>query len=123
MAFEVEVFPERDLSMNVAIASLLVAGLMPIVCAGIAKAGKKNYDNHNPREWLAQQTGYRARANAAGVTNFAIAAEVALGFNNNITAKLCFFVHSNTGEINAKNTEFIAIKGRWAPMFFNILAG
>jgi uncharacterized MAPEG superfamily protein len=38
---------------------------MPIVCAGIAKAGKKNYDNHNPREWLAQQTGYRARANAA----------------------------------------------------------
>ena len=51
--------------MNVAIASLLVAGLMPIVCAGIAKAGKKNYDNHNPREWLAQQTGYRARANAA----------------------------------------------------------
>jgi uncharacterized MAPEG superfamily protein len=37
--------------MNVAIASLLVAGLMPIVCAGIAKAGKKNYDNHNPREW------------------------------------------------------------------------
>ena len=61
----VEVFPERDLNMNVAIASLLVAGLMPIVCAGIAKAGKRNYDNHNPREWLAQQTGYRARANAA----------------------------------------------------------
>jgi len=61
----VEVFPERDLNMNVAMASLLVAGLMPIVCAGIAKAGKKNYDNQNPREWLAQQTGYRARANAA----------------------------------------------------------
>ena len=59
------VFPERDLNMNVAIASLLVAGLMPIVCAGIAKAGQKNYDNHNPREWLAKQTGYRARANAA----------------------------------------------------------
>ena len=60
-----QVFPERDLTMNVAIASLLVAGLMPIVCAGIAKAGQKNYDNHNPREWLAKQTGYRARANAA----------------------------------------------------------
>ena len=30
--------------MNVAITSLLVAGLMPIVCAGIAKAGQKNYD-------------------------------------------------------------------------------
>ena len=23
------------------------------------------FDNHNPREWLARQTGYRARANAA----------------------------------------------------------
>jgi len=65
MVLGVKVIPERDLNMNVAIASLLVAGLMPIVCAGIAKAGKKNYDNHNPREWLAQQTGYRARANAA----------------------------------------------------------
>jgi uncharacterized MAPEG superfamily protein len=65
MVLGVKVIPERDLNMNVASASLLVAGLMPIVCAGIAKAGKKNYDNHNPREWLAQQTGYRARANAA----------------------------------------------------------
>jgi len=55
--------------MNVAIASLLVAGLMPIVCAGIAKAGKKNYDNHNPREWLAQQTGYRAREPPTGSEN------------------------------------------------------
>jgi len=56
--------------MNLAIASVLVAGLMPIVCAGIAKAGKKSYDNHNPREWLAQQTGYRARANAAQANCF-----------------------------------------------------
>ncbi len=46
-------------------ASVLVAGLMPMVCAGIAKAGAKGYDNHNPRAWLAQQDGYRARANAA----------------------------------------------------------
>jgi uncharacterized MAPEG superfamily protein len=51
--------------MSLAIASVLVAGLMPIVCAGIAKAGQRNYDNHNPREWMAKQTGYRARANAA----------------------------------------------------------
>ncbi len=51
--------------MSLAIASVLVAGLMPIVCAGIAKAGQRNYDNHNPREWMAKQTGFRARANAA----------------------------------------------------------
>jgi uncharacterized MAPEG superfamily protein len=37
---------------------------------GIAKAGKRSYDNHNPRQWLAQQTGYRARANAAQANCF-----------------------------------------------------
>ena len=56
--------------MNLPIASILVAGAMPWICAGIAKAGQKNYDNHNPREWLAQQTGYRARANAAQANCF-----------------------------------------------------
>lgn len=56
--------------MNLAIASVLVAGLMPFTCAIIAKAGKKSYDNHNPRDWLAQQTGYRARANAAQANCF-----------------------------------------------------
>jgi uncharacterized MAPEG superfamily protein len=43
---------------------------MPWICAGIAKGGQKNYDNHNPREWLAKQTGYRARANAAQANCF-----------------------------------------------------
>ena len=51
--------------MMISYATLLVAGLMPMVCAGIAKAGAKGYDNHNPRAWLAKQEGYRARANAA----------------------------------------------------------
>ena len=49
---------------------LLVAGLLPVVCAGIAKAGLKGYDNHNPRAWLAQVTGFRARANAAQANSF-----------------------------------------------------
>ena len=49
---------------------LLVAGLLPVVCAGIAKAGLKGYDNHNPRAWLAQVTGFRARANAAQTNSF-----------------------------------------------------
>ncbi|MEY4733424.1 MAG: hypothetical protein RLZZ464_1490 [Pseudomonadota bacterium] len=51
--------------MIISYAAILVAGLTPLVCAGIAKAGAKGYDNHNPREWMAQQTGHRARANAA----------------------------------------------------------
>ena len=63
--------------MTVADFCLLVACLLPIVCAGIAKAGsfsKKpaegGYDNSDPRAWLARQTGYRARANAAQANSF-----------------------------------------------------
>jgi uncharacterized MAPEG superfamily protein len=56
---------------------VLVAALLPIVCAGIAKAGmfgksRKDggYDNGNPRAWLAAQTDWRARANAAQANSF-----------------------------------------------------
>lgn len=58
--------------MTLILLCVLAAALMPIVCAGIAKSGKfgvppseGGYDNHRPREWLARQTGYRARADAA----------------------------------------------------------
>ena len=51
---------------------VLVASLMPIVCAGIAKSGtfskppsEGGYDNNAPREWMARQQGWRQRANAA----------------------------------------------------------
>jgi uncharacterized MAPEG superfamily protein len=57
--------------------SLLAASLMPVGCAGIAKWGavmrarrEGGFDNHNPREWLARQQGYRARANAAQANCF-----------------------------------------------------
>ena len=45
-------------------------GLLPIVAAGIAKKGFDGYDNSAPREWLAKQTGFRARANAAQANLF-----------------------------------------------------
>ena len=51
--------------MIITYGALLLAGLAPVICAGIAKAGGKGYDNREPRAWMAQQTGYRARANAA----------------------------------------------------------
>ena len=51
--------------MIISYAAILLAGLAPVICAGIAKAGAKGYDNHDPRAWMAEQTGYRARANAA----------------------------------------------------------
>ena len=45
-------------------------GLLPIVAAGIAKKGFDGYDNSAPRQWLAKQTGFRARANAAQTNLF-----------------------------------------------------
>ena len=56
---------------------VLVAAVLPIVCAGIAKWGmftrspqQGGYDNANPRAWLADQTAWRARANAAQANSF-----------------------------------------------------
>ena len=56
--------------MLISYGAVLVAGLMPVVCAGIAKSGFKGYDNHDPRTWLSRQTGFRARANAAQANCF-----------------------------------------------------
>jgi uncharacterized MAPEG superfamily protein len=44
---------------------LLIAALLPYVAAGIAKGGDKSFDNNEPRAWLARQSGWRGRANAA----------------------------------------------------------
>ena len=56
---------------------ILVMAILPLVCTGIAKYGmfsvspkKGGYDNNNPRAWLAKQTDWRARANAAQANTF-----------------------------------------------------
>ena len=56
---------------------VLFAAILPIVCAGIAKSGmfttapaKGGYDNNNPRSWLARQSDWRSRANAAQANTF-----------------------------------------------------
>ena len=56
--------------IDMVVLAVLLAGLLPVVCAGIAKWGDRGYDNRNPREWLAQQQGFRARANAAQQNSF-----------------------------------------------------
>jgi len=63
--------------MQLSYLCILVACLLPIVAAGIAKWGsftrppsQGGYDNRDPRAWLAQQTGRRARANAAQANSF-----------------------------------------------------
>ena len=63
--------------MTIADACILVACLLPIACAGIAKSrgfGKPRreggFDNRNPRQWLANLQGWQARAHAAQLNSF-----------------------------------------------------
>lgn len=63
--------------MTIANWCVLIACLLPIACAGIAKAGgvgksasRGGYDNRDPRTWLASLDGYRRRANAAQANGF-----------------------------------------------------
>ena len=56
---------------------VLLACLLPIVPAGVAKWGtfsrsvrEGGFDNEDPRAWLARQSGRRARANAAQANSF-----------------------------------------------------
>ncbi|MBB1074254.1 MAPEG family protein [Rhodoferax sp. 4810] len=64
-------------SFTLAYWCVLIAALLPIVCTGIAKWGtfttppqQGGFDNNNPRAWLARQTDWRARANAAQANSF-----------------------------------------------------
>ena len=56
---------------------VLLAALLPYVCAMLAKSGgfgkprsQGGYDNNDPRGWLARQTGWHARADAAQANSF-----------------------------------------------------
>jgi uncharacterized MAPEG superfamily protein len=56
---------------------VFVAVLLPLVCAWLAKRGgfgkprrEGGYDNHDPRAWMARQTDWHARANAAQANSF-----------------------------------------------------
>jgi uncharacterized MAPEG superfamily protein len=56
---------------------LLAAALLPYACTAIAKGtsfGRRRadggYDNHDPRAWLARQSGRAGRAHAAQLNSF-----------------------------------------------------
>ncbi len=56
---------------------VLIAALLPLACSILAKAGmagkprkQGGFDNADPRAWLARQTDWRARANAAQANSF-----------------------------------------------------
>jgi uncharacterized MAPEG superfamily protein len=56
-------------AVTIALWCVLIAGLLPYVATAISKAGA-DYDNRDPRAWLAQQHGYRRRAGAAAMNGF-----------------------------------------------------
>lgn len=56
--------------MTVAYWCVLIAGLLPYLATGVAKAGGERYNNRQPRVWLDRQQGFRGRANAAQANSF-----------------------------------------------------
>lgn len=60
--------------MTIANICIIVASVLPILTVGLAKVASvtqsDRYDNHNPRAWVAKQTGWKARANAAQANGF-----------------------------------------------------
>jgi len=48
--------------MTIAFWCVLIAGLMPLVLAGVAKAGDRSFNNRRPRDWYQNTAGYRKRA-------------------------------------------------------------
>ena len=55
--------------MTLAFWCVLVAALLPLIWTGIAKFSGR-YDNHKPREYLEQSTGYRLRAHWAQLNSY-----------------------------------------------------
>ena len=58
--------------MTIALFCILLAAIMPIVCAGLVKGRDMTvsykdggYDNRNPRDWIAKQQGSKKWAQAA----------------------------------------------------------
>lgn len=63
--------------MSIANTCVLIAAILPVITMGAAKAataGKRRsdggYDNNNPRDWAAKQSGWKARAAAAQNNGF-----------------------------------------------------
>ena len=56
--------------MTTAYWCVLVAILMPIFWAGIAKGGARSFDNARPRDYLANLQGWRQRANWAQANSY-----------------------------------------------------
>ena len=97
--------------MTIAYFCIIVACLLPIVCAGLAKSKgfgrprrEGGFDNEQPREWLAKLTGWQARANAAQANSFEALPLFVAG------VLVAHQLHAAQGTINALALAFIAIR-------------
>jgi uncharacterized MAPEG superfamily protein len=90
--------------MNIAFVCVLIAGLLPFVCAIAAKWGFREFDNHNPRQWLDRQTGFRARANAAQSNSFEAFPLFAVG------VVLATLVHADSLRVDACALVFVGAR-------------
>jgi uncharacterized MAPEG superfamily protein len=66
-----------NIHFTVAYWCVLIAAFLPLACTWLAKSGgigkprrEGGFDNANPRDWLARQTDWRARADAAQANSF-----------------------------------------------------
>ena len=97
--------------MTLAYFCIIVACLLPILCAGLAKSKgfgrprrEGGFDNEHPREWLAKLTGWQARANAAQANSFEALPLFVAGV---LVAQQ---LHAAQGTINALAVAFIAVR-------------
>jgi uncharacterized MAPEG superfamily protein len=89
--------------MNIAHLCVLVAGALPYVTVGAAKA-RPGYDNAAPRTYLGALDGWRARANWAHQNHFEAFAPFAAGV---ILAELA---HANQVRIDTLALIFVALR-------------
>ena len=58
--------------MTIAFWCVLITAFMPVLLAGVSKAGDRSFNNRNPRAWYQTLTGYRQRAAWAQANSFEI---------------------------------------------------
>ncbi|RQO33871.1 hypothetical protein DBR37_12100 [Herminiimonas sp. KBW02] len=56
--------------MNLSYWCVLIAGILPVATIAIAKWGRRDFDNSEPRRWLEKQEGLRRRADSAHRNHF-----------------------------------------------------
>lgn len=109
--------------MTVANYCMIVAALLPVVCAALAKSrgyGKRRrdggFDNHDPRSWLSRQTGWQARANAAQANGFEA---LPLFFAGVLAAQQ---MHLDQGRIDLLAVAFIVLRVLFIGLYLADLA-